>query len=175
MQGRRLLSRQVQEISLLCIMQTGSRVHWASCSVVLGFFPRVNLPWRHVDSLPLSSAEVKEWSKTSTVPMSVRGMNRYNFLRCSRRWLLSSSITTQKATLSVIVWPTRNPSGSFELNTCRWLNDRCHLPLMLYSSHLGKDVMKLDFERYVDWIELCRGRAQSWLLIDHEFLYLQLL
>jgi hypothetical protein len=105
--------------------------------------------------------------------MSVRGMNRYNILKCSRRWLLSSSVATRKATLVVSVWPTRNPR--FGLNTCRWLNDRYNLSLVLYSCHLGKDVTKLDIERYVNWIELSHGRAQSWLLIDHEFLYLQLL
>jgi len=156
-------------------MQAGSRVHSASRSMVLGFFPRLNLPGRHVDRLPPSSAEVNEWSRTSTVLMSVRGMNTYNFLRFSERWLLSSSSTTQKATIFVSVLPARNPSGNLGLNTCRWLSDRYHLPLMLYSCHLRKGVMKVDFERYVDWIEVSHGRAQSWLLIDHEFLYLPLL
>jgi len=170
-----LIPAGARDFSLLYIMQTGSRVHSASCSMVLGFFPRVNLPRRHGDRLPPSSDEVNKWSKTSTVPMSVRGMNRYNILRCSRRWLLSSSITTQKATLFVSVWPTRNPSRSFGLNTCRWLNDRYNLSLVIYSCHWGEDIMKLDIEGYVDWIELSHGRAQSWLLIDREFLYLQLL
>jgi hypothetical protein len=55
-------------------VQTGPGAYPALYTLGTGSFPGVKWPGRGVDNLPLPSAEVKEWSYTSTPPMRLRGL-----------------------------------------------------------------------------------------------------
>jgi hypothetical protein len=55
--------------------QTGPRAHPASCKMDTWFYPVVKLPGRGVDHPPhLAPRLKKEYSYTSTLPLSLRGL-----------------------------------------------------------------------------------------------------